>query len=436
VKGFVVAVVVLGMAYAASTAQAATLVSETTWGGAGSESVGDAVTAPDGSTYLAGFTSSFADGQNEILVLKFDSDGNPAWQRTWDGPEQFGNDQATDVDVAPDGSVYVTGQTIGTGGDVVLLKFTPAGELVWQRRWGGAMFERGEAVAVGADGAVYVTGGTTSFSPGTESDLFVLRFLPDGSLEWQRLWQSTDFEEGQGVDVGPAGTISVGGVATRPGGNFEFDAVLLGLGSDGSLDWQRAYSTGEIADFRGGVAVDSGGAVYAAGAIQDARRKLVVDATLVKFAPDGSLEWDRSWGGRSGDVSAGVAVAPNGDALWSGDTNSYGAGSDDAFLLRLSPAGRTLDAATWGGAGVDHGNGVDEGPSGVTSLGATAQDPPYALADAPAKTSRLRGTVSTPATPLTNAAGTVADPAGTTATPPGTSPGPGNFDAALVRVGP
>jgi hypothetical protein len=46
----------------------------------------------------------------------------------------------------------------------------------------------------------------------------------------------------------------------------------------------------------------------------------------------------RGWGGRSGDVAGGVAALPNGDAVLVGDTNRFGAGSDDAFILRLSAA--------------------------------------------------------------------------------------------------
>ena len=58
--------------------------------------------------------------------------------------------------MAPDGSVYVTGQTVGMEGDVLLLKFSPDGSLEWQRCWDGGGAETGEAVAVGSDGAVYV----------------------------------------------------------------------------------------------------------------------------------------------------------------------------------------------------------------------------------------------------------------------------------------
>ena len=414
---------------AAAPARAATLVSETTWGGAASEVVGDTAVASDGSTYVAGFTTSFGTSAPTIFVVKFAADGSLTWQRTWEGPVQFGTDQANDVAIAADGSVYVTGSTQGVGGDAVLLNLSPDGALLWQRRWGGTGSESGEAVAVAGDGSIYVVGGTSSFG----SHMFVLKFASDGTLAWQRIREGGT---AQGVAVRSDGTLAVAGVAGRAGVPGEFDVVVLTLTDAGALVWQRAYSAAEVADARGGVAVGADGSIHVAGAIQDSQRKVIVDALLVKFTSDGNLVWDRVWGGRSGDVSGGVAVAADGTTLWSGDSNSYGAGSDDAFLLHMSADGKALDSNTWGGTGIDHGDGVAVGPTGTISLAATAETAPFSFLGAPTKTSRPRGTVTTPTTPLADASGAVTDPGGTLAVPAGTSPGPGQFDAALVRIAP
>jgi hypothetical protein len=415
---------------AAGSAGAATLLSETTWGGPVSEVTEESAVAPDGSTYLAGFTTSFDQfGQENLFVVKFGADASLTWQRRWDGPEVFGNDRATDVSVAPDGSVYVTGSTFGVGGDALLLKFSAEGALVWQRRWGGSAFERGEGVAVGADGAIYVVGGTTSFG----DSVFVLKFAPDGTLVWQKVWGPAT---GDGVALGTDGSIYVAGTGPRPDGAFGAAVVVLKLDAAGSLVWQRVYSAAEIADARGGVAVGPDGSAHVAGAIQDATRKVVVDALLVRFDSAGNLVWDRSWGGRSGDVSGSVGVAPDGTVLWAGETNSYGVGSDDGYLLHLSPEGKALDGDTWGGPNIDHFEGVDAAANGTISLGATTQGPPFSFLRAPTKTSRLRGTVATPTAPLVDATGTVTDPGGTVDAPAGTTPGAGGIDAALVRVAP
>jgi len=140
-------------------------------------------------------------------------------------------------------------------------------------------------------------------------------------------------------------------------------------------------------------------------------------------------------GGRSGDTGEGVAIAADGTVLLAGNTNSFGAGSDDAFLLRLRANGRRIDASLFGGAAIDHANDVAVGAGGTVHLGGSVQTPPWVFQAGPARTSRLRGTVSTPTTPLTPAAGTTADPGGTVATPTGSTTYAGSDDAALLRIG-
>jgi uncharacterized delta-60 repeat protein len=429
VKRAVQLVLLLTVAVAAAVpAGAATLQSETTWGGPVSEVTNGSALAADGSSYLTGFTTSFdQSGQQNVFLVKFAPDASLAWQRRWNGPEPFGNDEGADAAVGPDGEVYAAGSTLGAGGDALLLKFSSEGSLVWQRSWGGALLDRAQAVAVGADGSIYVVGSTSSF----DDSLFVLKFTSDGTLVWQRVWGPA---RGDGVAVGPDGSIYVAG--TAPDGSGGADVVVLKVDPAGSLLWQRAYSTSETADARGRLAVGSDGSVYVAGAVQDSTRKVVVDALLVKFDQDGNLVWDRTWGGRSGDVSGAVRVAADGTVLWAGDTNSYGAGSDDGFLLHVSPDGKALDGDTWGGTGIDHFAGVDAAASGTISLGGTTEGPPFSFLRAPTKTARPRGTVSTPVTPLLEATGTVVDPGGTVDAPGGTTPGAGGFDAALVRVTP
>jgi uncharacterized delta-60 repeat protein len=431
-SGILAAVVGVVFVAGAGSTRAATVISETTWGGTASEVTGGAAMAPDGATYLAGFTTSFDPfGQQQIFVVKFAGDGSLSWQRTWEGPDQFGNDQGTDVAVASDGSVYVTGSTLGVRGDAVLLKFSAEGSLLWQRRWDGGETERGEGVAVGPDGSVYVTGGTNSFG---DSHLFILKFGPDGTLAWQRIWGPAT---GEGIVVAPDGNLYIAGVGPRAGAATRADIALLKVGPASDLVWQRTYSAAEIVDARGGVTVGPDGSVYVAGAAQEVTQKVVLDALLVKFSPDGSLLWDRAWGGRSGDVAGGVAVLPDGTAMLAGDTNSSGAGSDDAFIVRASATGRGLEASTWGGPEIDHAEDVELAPGGTIQVGGTTENPPpYTFQRASARMSRLRGTVATPANRLVEATGTTADPGGTTATPAGGTTFAGGFDAALVRIAP
>jgi hypothetical protein len=89
------------------------------------------------------------DGASTIRV--YSADGTPRWDATAaDGPSW------SSVAVDPAGDVVVTGSA---GSDLVVRKYTPAGDVVWERRLASA---RGNAVAIGARGEVLVCGSITT----------------------------------------------------------------------------------------------------------------------------------------------------------------------------------------------------------------------------------------------------------------------------------
>ena len=420
------------------SAHGQTLLSETTWGGPDSEVTEGVALGPDGGALVAGNTRSFVTNHGSIFLLKFAPDGTTLeWQRVWEAPNVFVDDTAADVAVGLDGSAYVAGRTLGVRGDALLLKFDATGALVWQRTWGrdANSSENAEAVATAADGSVYLVGGTTNPDTGAFS-LLVLKFAGDGTLVWGKTWDGAGGEPG--VAVSPDGFVYVVGTVARPNTSFQFDMLVLKIApADGSVVWQRTYAAGDIVDARGGVAVALDGSVYVAGGLQQPEHGFVdLDAVLVKLAPDGSLLWDRTWGGGSGDSPAGVAVAPDGSVYLVGQTNSFAVGSDDAFVVRFLPSGKTVEALTWGGADLDGAAGVAVAADGTVVLGATANIPPYSLLGAPRKVSRPRGALSVPVGSLVDVAGTVSDPGGSVSVPNGTTTYAGSFDAALVRITP
>lgn len=71
---------------------------------------------------MAGSTSSFGSGEEDVFLLKYSMDGQLIWNRTWGG---MGSDTARTVAVVGDG-VCVAGVTYGVGnnGQAFLLRYT------------------------------------------------------------------------------------------------------------------------------------------------------------------------------------------------------------------------------------------------------------------------------------------------------------------------
>jgi len=95
------------------------------------------------------------------------------------------------------------------------------------------------------------------------------------------------------------------------------------------------------------VAVDSKGNIYVLGYTESFGAGSS-DVLVVKYAPDGVLQWARTWGGEITDHPVGIAILSDGDIVAGGYTKNYGAGMDDIFILRYDPDGSLLMQKTWG----------------------------------------------------------------------------------------
>ena len=414
-----------------------TLITQTTWGGAGAEFSGQVATAADGSAYLAGTTDSFAldeFGQPaaRIFVVKFAPNGTVTWQRIWNGTTIRGVGQ-TGIAAGPDGSVFVGGVTQTNGGDAVLLKFGADGTLLWERTWGGLEADSGSAVATAADGSVYLAGRTTSFGP-SSAGMFVAKFDTLGNLVWQRLADnSAGFDA---MTVSGDGSVYGAGSVLRGDDLSQFDIRIVKMTAAGTEVWRRTYSAGEVVDARGGMAASPDGSIVIAGAIQADKGGIVGIAPLVvKLDPDGNLVFNKTLTGA--DTADGVAVAADDGSIYvSGVTSaSFDTRFQDAFLLHLQSTGKkALDAVAWGGAGFENGTGVSVTGGTVVLAATTTTGPPHSLLDAGMKLSTPKSVVAPATGELVDVAGTVGAPAFGAATPAGSTTYQGNAEAAVIRI--
>jgi hypothetical protein len=143
--------------------------------------------------------------QRDVLLLKLTSDGDLQWQRSLGGEKW---QQAAQVAVDADGSVYVAGTTSGTldlgGGPLPIsgsnnaffAKLDATGAHVFSRVFGGAGFQSPDSIAMAANGDVILAGrfsGEIDFGAGPLTawgfdtyNLFVTRFTSGGEPIWVR----------------------------------------------------------------------------------------------------------------------------------------------------------------------------------------------------------------------------------------------------------
>ena len=153
-----------------------------TWGGSnGDNGYGVAVDSSD-NVYLAGVTSSFGAGFEDMVLVKYDSSGVQQWNRTWGGITDDGG-----VVPAVDSSdnVYLSGYTrsFGTGSwDAVLVKYDSSGVQQWYHTWGGSNEDNGRGVAMDSSDNVYLAGRTFNFGAGS-SDMYLVKYGVDLEID-------------------------------------------------------------------------------------------------------------------------------------------------------------------------------------------------------------------------------------------------------------
>ncbi len=278
---------------------------------------------------MAGYTSSFGAGRNDLFLVKLSSIGSLDWAKAVGGSYE---DRGYSVIQTSDDGYALAGYTesFGAGSsDLFLVKLNSTGSLDWAKAVGGTDSDHGYSVVQTNDGGYAVAGYTSSFGAGG-SDLFLVKFDSTGSVEWAKAVGGISGDVGNSVIQTTDNGYVVMGV-TRSFGAVPptYDLFLVKFNSTGSLEWAKAVVGLHIPSGRSVVQTSDGG--YA----------LTGVITLVKLSSTGSLDWAKAVGGISGDVGNSVIQTTDGGYAVAGYTSSFGAGRSDLFLVKFDSDGNT-----------------------------------------------------------------------------------------------
>lgn len=218
---------------------------------------------PSGNVLVAG--ASLSGNGGDGFVAKLTSNGEEVWAKPIN---VFFMDECFAVTSDADGNVIVAGRVVKDGSfDVLVRKFDSAGSVQWTKYVSTNGHEEARGVAADASGNVFVSGTTaTPVGNSSRTDLLVARFSPTGELEWQKtLDVSGGDDEGRGVAVDDGGNLFVTGF-----GRFDDnkDPFVVKLTPEGDEVWRQS-THGSGIDGTGPIAVaPDGSRIVTAGATQ------------------------------------------------------------------------------------------------------------------------------------------------------------------------
>jgi len=339
-----------------------------TYGGSYSDSVASIQQTGDGGYIVAGRTDSFGAGHIDVWVLKLRPDGTVEWQKTYGGGDW---DVADSIQQTADGGYVVIGKTKSFGAgrvDFLVLKLRQDGTVEWQKTYGGAGEDWASSIQQSNDGG-YIVVGNTCASFGDSLGMWVLKLQPDGAVAWQKSYGGSDAESGHSIwQTADGGYIVVGDTYSFGAGGL--DIWVLKLRSDGTVEWQKTYG-GESNDVAHSIRQTNDEGYIVAGetksfGVGD------VDLWVLKLRAEGMVEWQKTCGGKSKDVARSIRQTSDGGYIVVGETESFGAGDVDLWVLKLRADGTVEWQKTYGGGSFDFGYSIQQtGDGGYIAAGYT-----------------------------------------------------------------
>jgi uncharacterized delta-60 repeat protein len=278
--------------------------------------------------YLAGYTGSSGQGNNDFIIAKYDSSGAIQWQRTLGTSNQ---DLAYSIALDSAGSLYVSGyrSTPTIFSIAIIAKYNSSGTLQWQKELSGTFSEFSSVGVDSADG-VYALGRSTT------GNALIAKYNTSGVLQWQRFLTAADTTSFNAIAFDSSNNVYVTGQTISSPNSFEI--LIAKYNSSGTLQWQRALGRGSV-DTGDGIAIDSNNDVYVVGSSFTANYALVI----AKYNSSGTIQWQRTLDSNQGDQGFAITVDANNNLYVSGVSRG------DAIIAKLPTDGSLTGTYTLAG---------------------------------------------------------------------------------------
>jgi uncharacterized delta-60 repeat protein len=232
----------------------------------GSDEAQKIIADADGNVYVTG-NSLNSKGNYDIATIKFNKSGQFQWAEIYDGSDG-GDDVANSLELDPQGNIYVggTSDSIGALYDYLLIKYSPLGEKIWEKRYNGPANDGDHANAMIIDDGenAYITGWSVGYN--TNTDFATVKYSPDGIRQWVERWDdpSGSFEGANAIAVDKQANVYVTGYSKSEG--TRNDLTTVKYNSDGIQLWASQFDSDNPASDSGMFIVgDDNGSVYVLG---------------------------------------------------------------------------------------------------------------------------------------------------------------------------
>ncbi len=208
----------------------------------------------------------------------------------------------------------------------------------WTRTFGDEADDWVNSVQQTKDGGYIVAGGTKSYGAGNY-DVWLIKTDANGNKLWSKTFGGKADDWAWSVQQTEDGGYIVAG-RTQSYGAGSIDACLIKTDANGKKLWSKTFG-GKADDFANSVQQTEDGGYIVAG-YTGSYGAGNSDAWLIKTDANGKKLWDKAFGDEEDDFANSVQQTEDGGYIVAGWTESYGAGSIDACLIKTDANGNTI----------------------------------------------------------------------------------------------
>ncbi len=288
----------------------------------------------DSNFFVLGYSQSFGGGDYDTYLLKINQSGDSLWAKAYGGN---GNGAGKEIIPTSDGNYMIVGESndpVHSNYNAFLMKIDPAGNIIWNKNYGGAAYESGNSVKQCLDGGYIFTGQT--FSSGLGGDAYLVKTDSIGDTLWTKTFGGAQYDEGMSVLANSDGTY-IFCVRDSSSGAGDIDVQIIKTDSAGTIIWNKTY---------GGNKKDTGKMIqpttdggYVIAAISRSFGWVKPDMWILKIDSGGDTLWTRHYGGSDNDHCYSVRQTSDGGFTAIGHTESYGTNWEIIFL-KLNQIGK------------------------------------------------------------------------------------------------
>ncbi|HRI20070.1 MAG TPA: T9SS type A sorting domain-containing protein [Panacibacter sp.] len=315
---------------------------------------GGYIVAGSTSSYDGDVTGNHATDKYDCWIIKLSGTGDIEWQKNFGGngdDEASDVQQTTDGGYIVAGHAYsIDGDVTGNHGesDYWVLKLSSNGNIEWQKTLGGSGYDWGYSIRQTVDGGYIVAGGSASSDGDLTGihgnfDYWLVKLGSAGDIEWQKSFGGNGADIAncirQTADLGyiVAGkSYSTNGDVTGNHGDWDYWIVKLTV--NGDIEWQKSLG-GSVDDESFSIEQTNDNGYIVAGYASSVNGDIIDnsggdDYWIAKLAVNGDIEWQKNLGGPYQDRAFAIRQTTDGGYITAGFTNFLSTGLSNFLYLQ------------------------------------------------------------------------------------------------------